>query len=762
MSDSERAIIVDTYQLTHLPIQHAASLLERLSRSSEGSWRARNLQPIAKLFECFLETADLRLVQARLEGPSFRRIAGLFVGALYSSKFLSAPSKRRYTYARLFVDAVQDAWPNAPTLSTLCTTEDVRVLVEQFERLPLNALKVWRWRGWRVVNSTGRPYWLPLLPAADCLGMPFVDKLHTLVADYYAPRRAHYLPGLREFALFLRDSAASIELLRSPGFMKEFWQLFWEFYLNERSSRDSNATLLDNWANWKHFVVFSLIPGGLVAPLIEEEIAGPDGTSRIAADGDQGGGNEPPERLLTPVPDSATDAEAWRLLLVAVPASLDRVRTWATKQADDLYARCSRRHRLAKTGVARPTGLSTGRNGHGHLLDGSNPEYLQNAAATFEKYGYPKGDTLKALLRHPIQRTAYELGLPTAKSLLAHATLIALSDAKITTSFLDELELFDVNGKLVGFSEYRGIHYLTGYKRRRGRKLAQLRIKLDAETAKRVAEVIEITAPARAHLRRTGAKHWTRLFLETGRGFATPKAVNFSKSAHYAKLDDALAIEFAGACSISLDEARELAERFTIRNVRVTLGIKHFIDTHSETEAAHALGHHALHDDLLSRYIPPALVSFYRERWIRAFQHSVLIYCATDDEQAMRATGFQSKEELHSFMESSGYAELEKIFSSNNRPQVSSPPKTTVKTEQACEDGEDGAFILNANVSNFVALLTIRSGAEDSHLPEGERKFWKSFANHMLNQVELRQRHDPRLADLLTEATSIVNSPSAH
>lgn len=752
MSAFDRPIIADTCQLRPYDLEFAVPLAERLKGASLGPWRTLGMPLLCRLFECFLQVTDLRLVMGLLEGRTFNRIGRLFVGAIYSDRFIQAPNARRYKYARLFIDATEGGWSDPFVLRTGRPTPEISSLAANFERLTLNTDKEWLWRGWRVQNSAGQPYFLPLLPLAKSMGRDFVDKIYGVVNNYHSPRRAQALPGLREFALFLSHRPVEPKKLLIPGYMKLFWKEFWEFYLQERRKFDKSETILKNWVAWKTFARSCLIPSGLIAPLLEDEFSGPGELIDMVSSGNEGGGANPPESLLIALPDSATDSEAWRLLLVAVPESLKQVELWATKYADDLYARCQRRISLARDGKAHPNDLPKGKHGYRYLLDARNPQFLQNASATLEQHGYPTGHILSVMRRNPAERTAYQMGIPMSKALIPHATLIALSDAKITTAFLDDLHLFDVNGKQVGFLEMRGIWYLTGVKRRRGKELAQQRIKLTPAAAKRVAEVIEITAPLRAHLKRQGSDKWRLLFLETGGGFGVPKPVNFSKKTFHAKNCGELAQQFAEACSLPLSRANELAKRFTLRNVRVTLGVNSFITTHSESEAAHALGHHEFNDQLLARYVPPELVAFYRERWVRAFQHELLIFCAPDENAAMRATGFKDKSELHAFMKQDGYRELEKIFRANEVPKPANAPMAGKEAKAS-----DSSFVLNANVDNLVALMTIKSGAEDYFLDDGERIFWKDFSRHMLRQVEERQRHDARLEDMLIQARGIVD-----
>nr|WP_315231827.1 hypothetical protein [uncultured Albidiferax sp.] len=756
MAQAPRALVVDISQLQDLPFQAIRPAMKRLLLPA--GWRQRRGPALLRLLECFLQVTGLRFRPGIQSGPHFEEIAGLFIGALHSTKFFEASFDTRYFYARYFLSEFGTSYSNPPRLSSVKTTDEVLHLQNRFEQLPLDDYQCWLCSGFRITNSDNKHYWLQLRPAVSKMGRAFIKRLHEIVSEYWSVRRAHYLPGIKEFVEYLDICpGTSAQAMLTPAFMQRFWHGFWDYYYEARKNLDSNETLLNNYTNqWCAFVFLGLIPSGLVAPLLDMGMPGPNTTPKQSALGvsdttdDEGFG-----KLLVVIPDSATDSEAWRLLLQTIPLALKRIEQWANTEANSLYARYKNRIELSSIGHARPPGLSKS-DRFGWILHRNGPNSIANAAATYEQHGHPEGWVKKLVLRCSDKNVPYELGIPIAGSLLAHATLISMADASITTSFLNELNLYNLHGHQIGYIEHQGTRYLVGNKRRKGAPAAQLRIVLTSEIATRVEEVIAITEQARKYLRGKGDPAWTRLFLQTGMGLGYPKTVELHKNIWSLKNNGVLVSRLQECCSISIQDAEELASLFTLRNVRVTIAIKKFIDTHSESEAAFCLGHTSVDFKLLERYLPPPLVAFYRERWVRAFQHDVIICAIDNDDIRLKAIGFSSKEELRKYMDTGGYASLKGIFEQSKMlPSIKSYPDNM-------EEARDSVFTFNANVENIVALMAIHSDIDGHHLSGGEHEFFREFSNHMLNQARARQEYDPRLSEILDSATKIIGDLPKH
>ena len=119
------------------------------------------------------------------------------------------------------------------------------------------------------------------------------------------------------------------------------------------------------------------------------------------------------------------------------------------------------------------------------LTSRRNPKYLHNAAATFNHYGYENNASLRVSILYPapLRDTALEMGLPVTDSLYPHCILLVAEHPEITPSFLENCELFDLNGDRSGYVSTDSGPRLVGKKYRRGSALAQQIIPLTERTA---------------------------------------------------------------------------------------------------------------------------------------------------------------------------------------------------------------------------------------------------------------------------------------
>jgi len=756
MDKDADSIVVDVRQTWGVPIRLVPpSILDAAANSQDRQVRLY-CRPVIALLECFLRITGLSF-GSRPFGPiAFERVIKVFIGAIYSKKFFSSNLHRN----RRVVVVLRKIYANKkykfPKVNLSSITQEIEDLIIKFEEIPLNPSEIYICRGWPMRNSTGKKIWAPLHSVAIKLGPEFTDKLYRVASGYIVTIRANDIPVFKDFCDFLgTHPSVTVLNLQSPGYMRMFWQEFWDYYQTKCLKSISASTLIIRWINyWAYFVKSHLIPSGIVAPLLQQSLPGPNKNSKIHARGNDCGALKVKSRLLVTVPISVTDSNAWNLLLKSVPESLALVDRWATHYADDLMARRNRRLEIANIGevtiAGRVSGVNTGRS---WKISRANPSYLANAAATYESRGHHPPINGIRLYPLPHSRTAYELGLPTKYSLLPHATLITLSDAKITSAFLSDLDLFDKHGKMVGFSEQGNVSYLIGYKHRRGPKNSLQRIKLTDSACTRVKEIISLTEPLRIALRKAGNPTWTKLFLECGKGFQVPTNPNLSTSVFLAKQDNDLANQFVEACGIDELTAKELAENFSLTNVRHTMAVRHFGETHSEEEAAKALGHAEYSESLLSRYVPMPVLSFWRERWVRSFQNGILIYAIQDDSYKSRATGLVKPGELDQFMDLDGFKSLKHVFDASQELSQ----KKYSHAAQKHEKDTLGKFVFNANHKNLLALHAIIKG-ETGSISDGEKLFWMKFASHIFNNLNERKRLDPVLAALMNTVEEQTNA----
>ena len=727
-------------RLHEYPIERCPVDLQEVLRSSfDGG-------ALLYAFECYLQVSQLRFQPGWRRSRQLRAIARGFLGALQSLRFVHLTNLTRYSYVRAFTCAVQSIEGDYPELhqfkpGSKGATPALAALAIAFEETPLALEAVEYWSGWPVSNVEGREYWLPFAPIFRRFGAEWTRKLHSATASWFKGTRAERMPGLLEFSRFIEVGEATPEDLKDAYYVTKFWREFWEFYKIERGRNTSNRQLIEDWLNhWSHFARDILPNSGLLARSAMR-LPGPSrlGGVETRLNVSNTGGERPLGILLVEVPRTASDSAALELLIKDVPKSMDLTRKWADAECRDLYQRYRRRRSLARQGVPRKL-VGPGNNcGEEWKVDRRNPDHLANAAATFAAYGYGTSDDqrLSVLYPGPLAQTAQELGLPAAGSLLPFAAQLVLEHPEITPAFLEQLELYDKNGKFVGLRMLDRCEYLVGKKYRKG-TLGEQRVKLTWKTLRIVKQVILITHEARQFLKRQGNEDWRALFITTSKGFGQPRRhKRFATDSSGSHRLPHLVQQFEKHCGLAEFSARVLVGRFSLRSLRATVGVNVFIKSHSEELMAMALGHEQFEPALLARYLPESLLAFFRARWIVAFQTNLVILVTQGTGYELAATGFPSYEELRKFMENNAFLRLKGILEA---PAPSSPLP------------DAGSFYFNANEATLTFLCCAAKSECEATPLDAQGTYWAAFGVHMLAHLDSRRGMDPQLDSCLDKA----------
>lgn len=642
----------------------------------------------AKIFECFLQLTESKISDNWKQNRELEEVVRPFLGAIHSSRLLGLSPGRAFVVLQLLLRAFKGIdrrlhrllTPIAP--SAIGIPEQLVEYAEQFEKQNLNSAAQQFWSGWPVKNVVGQTYWLPLVATHQKFGALWTQRLHEAVAVQFSGSRAVRVPALSEFTKFLKEDPISAEELRNPFFLPSFWRRFWDYYRTTRKA--SVRKLHEDWKNhWCSFVATTLVGSGLLAKT-PGRMPGPD------KNGEPAGGKSDFGLLLVEIPPSASDTRALEKLVAAIPRAIDFIKIWSESECQDLYSKYRRRRVLAIRGTPRiksTTGINTGAR---WLVSNANPDRLANSAASFALHGFNASPgELSLLYSTPLPETARDLGLPVAGSLLPFAAQLVLEHPEITPSFLENLKLYNKNGKLTGFSRQDGGSYLIGEKGRKGRG-GQQPILLNHRSSRIVWKLILITAAARIHLRELGDDAWRSLFLTTGKGFGRPRPVKrFATDTSGSERVTQLSEQFVHRCSVDQATARALAERFSLRTLRQTVALGEVVKTHSEEAMSEALGHARFDPLLLARYLPEPFLAFFRERWLRAFQTNLLIEVTKGTGYELLATGLTSRQEIEEFLEANALPHLAAVLASQASnegalSQVRGARCTSTRTTQRC------------------------------------------------------------------------------
>ena len=639
-------------------------------------------------------------------------------------------------------------------LQSIATTDFVRNCINQFEELHLEEEKVWLWRGWPSTNRNGKTMCFQLYPVYKRLGREFTQRLHAVCDDYFSSRKGDTLPALKELAQFIYQCPGNLlpQLRSNPLFVSQFWRNFFTYYIETKYLAGvRTSTSIRVWGLFLCFVREYLIPSGLFAepygalPSPEPRRV-PGSRTHIRQTKD---GIEIKTKLLTDIPLHVTDQEAIELLFGKIQADRDAIVNWALWSVKDIGDRHQRRLQLAPLGKVRVINTiaeNGSSNGKMWLLNRRNPDYLKNASATFEHYGFKTTwDLPVGRLFFPLNLSeiAHELALPTSGALLPHCILLVANHPKITPSFLEKLILYDKNGKLVGFIKTDSGYILDGRKDRRGPSRSQQIIELNNQTATVISQMIELTEPLRKYLRERGDDNWRYLLLSCGFAFSYPNRVRrlASDTSRQDRIEE-LVDSMANTCELSREMRLGLAKRFSLPALRASVGVLIYIKEKSVQKMSEALGHAEYSSALLSRYLPEPILAFFQERWIRIFQEGFIVEALKGSEYLLEASSFSSMTELNKFLMTYALKTIPK--------HLENPYKNEEKAAHLSSQNEV-VFSVNTGILTVMISLQIAVMRAKGRI-NSRAIYWAGITECLVKYLEGEQCHRADLKSYLKAA----------
>lgn len=628
-------------------------------------------------FECVLQIAGIRIPESGFASSEFWRGCITYVGAINSRIFIDATDAWRHRQTKSFavlLGSLRSKGFMVPPLkfesSINGVTESIAPFVEFFEGLVLDAERVWLWQGWWSSNRDQRKrIRFPFFPIYQRLGRQFTERLHHACNTWATSRNASFIPILRPLAEYIAlqpDSFTAEDLLR-PSFTEDFWHKFAAYFISSRHEMGNElATSLSVWnAQTRKFISECLERSGLFAkpaqmPAMPKKTKSGSQTQILQRDD----GVDVKGRLITLVPLHCTDDQALNILLKEIREEIRSIERWAESEFARFCDSVDSRESLAAQGAVRQIQkVGANSNGHKMLVARDNPLALANAAAIFLHFGYQTHNDIDIglLLPKPLPETALKLGIPTAGSLLPHLTLLVHDHPAITSSFLEKLELYDKHGNMRCLQVLDGITKLVGVKDRAGPSHAEQQITLTPRGIEVVRRIIQATQPLREYLKARNDDNWRFLLLSSGKSFGYPSPVkNLSgiTTSPGIRMKSVASLERSG---LTRPAAESLAERFTLATLRASVGVRIYLDTGSVQAMSEALGHSEYNPRILDHYLPLQIQRFFRERWIRIFQTSLVVEAIKGTDFILETTGLTSIQELDEFLSNHSFKRLDPL-----------------------------------------------------------------------------------------------------
>lgn len=765
VADLKRTIVQrsQSYQdYDYAALQHEAILRFKAATDEvKGGYFPRGFTWFTRMLECFLRVTGQQLTLNGLETRAAAAVCESFVVALLHPKFYKTGRARTLLVATSAFDVFAVAGvPISASLRPgfgLATPLKPELLarVEAFGETQLDGNEVWLWSGWPSQNRASRVTHLPLYWVLARLGRTFTEGMYRLCNEFFAKGRASIIYGLRPLALFIRDYDRTLtpERFQDRVFVIEFWREFFVDFLVGKYDEGEGArvvTLTEQWGQFSLLVKEHFGPGNLIVDVstnfpIALATNSHRASKRVRTSST---GEQVHTKLLTEIPLHVSDSEAIKLLFRDIKNDLAFVRNWAAHQAEMTWDRYLRRLALAAVGTAVMRGAN---GGSAETIDWlssrKNPEHLANAAATLESHGFLPSDEHggRGMYPSPLPQTAYELALPITDALVPHCFILVDAHPSITSAFLEQLELFNADGRQIGFVEADGGAVLVGVKRRRGPERAQQTIVLTDYTAAVVRQIIALTNPVRTFLRQRGNDEWRYLLLTCQRGFGRPRRVaRLATATSMEQRRNSIALQmWQRDPNVAKQWIDDLVRRLSLQTVRASAGVLVYLETHSVHDMARALGHAGYAPKLLDLYLPKVIREFFQERWVRLFQNGLILEATRGSEYAVRASDFKSIEEVNAFL----------IEHALRLPSEASELGSQITA------GSEIIFGVSAEI--LAMLLSISLAVEEAGGEANElSRFWSEVANALAKHIEVGNTGRPDLEGYLQDARHRANAAS--
>lgn len=747
-------IIKNTKFLGNYPFRalspDVVALMERIAKSYPNA----GFGVLIKLFECYCDLMGVQVTYLSLSRPSYHQLARGFLGALRSTSFVENSRSSRQACVRTFAGIHNLIRAEIPAMEELRTDKDgmaSNVSLWEEYRSKIDDENLRYWNGWGVEVPKGGEYYLSLACLWNSHGQEFTEDFYSHWLLFFKKQaRPNYIET-NKMVRYLSEHSEDWPAItfQHPQMIKAFFLAFMkDFFLTAHREKLKINGQIRNWrtfiANCEEVFIEPGVwatpyQGGLPKPL-ERPDSGLGSRKRIGEDG-----VVVHEKLITPVPLHVTDEEAIEILFHKVETDVSVVKLWAIEQCRQLYSNVKGRKALAKLG--QPIVGGGGRQSIEQLG-------FENICATFEQDGFQSNASylVSRFGSGNMAEVANRLGLPTAQKLFPYQCLLVIQHPEITHGFLQKLMLFDDNGDFIGYIKEDGGAKLRGYKDRRGKVLSEQVIELTTESQQWIEEIIEITEPLRTALRLVGNPIWKELFITCGLGFSTPIGANqpgWSRSSFEASpsLLEALLDQFAPYKNMLRCDLQDFLQRVSISSIRSSCGVLVYLRTKSVLDMSKALGHARYDSQLLGRYLPASILSFFQTRWIRIFQRSFICEAMKDSPYLLEATDFACMDELHAFLKNHA---LKAIPSHLKNPENK---ESTNKNEL-----RDSHIYISIDVGIMTAMLSLEAAvneADNTHQVCGKAKYWAEISKAISGEIE--RGNDTLLKQHLHVAKAHIN-----
>lgn len=730
-------------------IMHGASLHQR-------TFRVRNytIRVPVQLLEAYCDIAGLRITMDTLRSPAIEVIMQGFSAAMAGNALVERSGRWSDTVCRHLYQSIASVRAQVPGAHAFSWN------ISLFKPDPAVCAKIasasdykrWYWKGWSILCPRQPSVYLRLGQLVAPYGRMFVEAIFAEVEKYLRGRNNAFRTEWNHMFDYLGEQHVMWprSTFKTEAGVKSFMHAFTVAHFTKAKAAQKDAkSQIKNWNKFLNSLEECLCKTGVWAN-ITSPIKRPPPSTKHGSEtkvNEREDGLLIQEKLLTNIPLHVTDSEAIDVLFFHIKKDLTTVRSWANYQAAALKSRHAHRLSLAQKGT--PIIKHKGRG----MADLYN---LADVCATLEAAASEVPTTFLCKVHYQATGeicSATDLaniyGFPVKGSLFPLQCLLVLEHPEITTEFLKSFELYNQQGQLTGFDEEKRL--LTGYKNRKQSEVREQVIKLNDTSFQIVKDIIEITNIGRRKLRAQGNDSYRYLFITSGKALTpfqlgTATVWNETTFTNSSGLREQLIAQFSLHSDLPADELVEFIKRVRLTKIRASRAVEIFLQSKSSEAMSKALGHEQYYPDLLSHYLPDALLSFIKARWIRIFQKALVCEAMKDSPHLLRVTRFNTMDELDIFLDNHRIKEI---------PSQASDPERTEQLAML----ENSEAVLSIGVPFLASLLSLEAAvtaAVDRVRVCGKAEYWASIADKI--KFEIINSHNRLLKKYLNTALELVDA----
>ncbi len=733
-------IVKNTQAIRHHPLlaidHEVGNLILKAAEAVRQSLKLKRfvIKPQLMVLEAYCDLTGRRITMETLRSPAIEDILQGFTKAMAGDALVALSEKESIKYCRVLYQVLNAARFEHPDLHQLTWDftefkQDSSVCAEI--RATATEFQQWYWKGWDIQRPRSATVYLRLAQLIGPYGRDFVQAVHSELEQYFRNRTGSFRTEWNYMFDYLAEHHSSwpLSTLKTEAGVKGFMEEFTRSYF--QGAKEANRDAQSQIKNWNRFV--NSVEECLCKPTVWASLRSPiqrpppstkHGSQTKVKESEEGLLVQ--EKLLTNIPLHVTDAEAVDILFFHIKRDVATVRNWAMAQAADLKSRYTRRVELAKEGTSITEYRGRSLHKSYTLADvcATLEDVAPQAPISFlcKVYQHATGQECGAI------ELAQAMGYPVAGSLFPLQCLLVLEHPIITSEFLKHFELYNQEGQLVGFDEEKRL--LTGYKDRKQSNVREQVIELNDQSFGIVKDIIDITSLGRRTLRAQKNDDWRYLFITSGKAFkpfqvATMTRWNDHTFHNMRGLRERLLLEFRPHSDLDDAELVDFIKRVRLTRIRPSRAVEIFIQSKSSEQMSKALGHEHYYPDLLSHYLPDAILAFIKERWIRIFQKALVCIAMEESPHLLRVTKFNSIDELDTFLENHRIKEI---------PSEASDPERKSQREEI----EGSEAVLSISVPFLASLLSLEAavlGSTDRLRVCGKAEYWASFAEKIKTEI---------------------------